>query len=185
MGRGCCVVAVVILCVCGCPKKNAGPEMQTPGTASTSPAQSNAPTPATTADTSTPPARNEHPVVTTTRDFIGAMAAGRHARALALSVPGEFNELALDGMRKAFQWDQVTFAQAWLGAEQAAVITDFIPAGHGTATAAWGFNLVAAPDGRWLIRLYDILVNEQMIEDYVAAFRAVIPDAKSIEPSDL
>jgi hypothetical protein len=171
-----------MLCVGGCAKKEAGSETQAQRTASATPAESNVPMPAIVDDTPAAPPRDEHPIVATTREFVEAVAAGRHARALALSVPGEFNALALEGMRKAFQWDKMTFTQAWLGAEQSAVITDFIPAGQGSATAAWGFNLVAAENGRWLVRLYDILVNQQMIEDYVAAFRAVASDAKSVIP---
>jgi hypothetical protein len=175
MYRGLCLVLIVALCLCGCTKKDSERETETAETAlpPVRPAESNTPA---------PPAKTEHLIVATVRQFVNAIATGNYDRALALSVPGEFTQQGLAGMHEAFQWDQVTFTQAWLGAEQSAVITDFIPTAQGSATAAWAFNLVAAEDGRWLVRLGDMLPNQQMMDDYLAAFHEVAPNAKSIEP---
>jgi hypothetical protein len=164
------------LALCSCAKKETPPPAQTADVQPppTQPAESNAPV---------PPAEAEHPVVLAARAFVNAVAAGNYKRALLLSVPGgEITEQGLVGLHTAFQWDQATFTQVWLGAEQASVITNFIPAQQGEATAAWAINLVATEDGHWLVRLTDMLANEQMIEDYVAAFREVAPNAKSITP---
>jgi hypothetical protein len=130
-----------------------------------------------------PPAKSEHPVVAAARGFVNAVAAGNYKRALALSVPdGEITQQGLVGLHTAFQWDQATFAQVWLGAEQASVITNSVPARQGEATTTWAINLVATEDGHWLVRLTDMLANQQMIEDYVAAFCEVAPNAKTITP---
>ena len=174
MRRSLCLVGMVALLLCGCARKDIPHETDTAEAQPLpdQPAESNEPA---------PPAQSEHPVVAVAREFFHALAAGNYHRALALSVPGEFTEQGLAGIRAAFQLDQVTFTQAWLGAEQSAVITNFIPARHGTATAAWAINLVATEDGRWLVRLNDILPTQQYVEDYLAAFHEVAPNAASLE----
>jgi len=175
MGRGLCSILIAVLFVCGCSKKDAprraqAPEAEPPAV---KPAESNAPAPA---------AKDEHPLLATTRAFLNALEVGNYRRALSLSVPGELTEQGLMGMHTAFQWSKATFTQAWLGAEQSAVITNFVPARQGSATAAWAINLVAAEDGRWLVRLTDVMPTQQMIEGYLAAFHEVAPDAKAIVP---
>ena len=173
MPRGFCWILIAGVVLCGCAKKETSPPAQT------SEVQ---PPPIQPAE-SPAPAESEHPVVLAAHTFVKAVAAGNYQRALALSVPGgEITEQGLAGLHQTFQWDQATFTQVWLGAEQASVITNFIPAQQGEATAAWAINLVATEDGHWLVRLTDMLANEQMIEDYVAAFREVAPNAKSITP---
>ncbi len=175
MGRGLCSILTTVLFVSGCPRKDAPhaaptPEAQPPAL---QPAESNAPALAT---------RDEHPLLATTRAFLHALEAGNYRRALSLSVPGELTEQGLVGMHNAFQWSQATFTQAWLGTEQSAVITSFVPARQGSLTAAWAINLVAAEDGRWLVRLADVMPTQQMIDAYLAAFHEVAPDAKSLAP---
>jgi len=173
MCRGLSLILVVALFLCGCAKKDTGRE---PETAQAPPGESN--TPVTPAET----VKAEHPMVATTRQFFAALARGNYSRALALSVPGEFSEQQLMGMSAAFQWDQATFAQAWLGTEQSAVITAPVPNKQGSASVTWAINLVACEDGRWLVRLADWLPNQEKLEGYLAAFHEVAPDAKSIEP---
>ncbi|MCL5278664.1 MAG: hypothetical protein M1376_02000 [Planctomycetes bacterium] len=176
MGRGLSLVLVISLSLCGCAKKDAGRTTETaqaPPDAPVAPAESNVPV---------EPAKPEHPIVATTRQFFTALAKGNYSRALALSVPGEFTEQQLKGMNAAFQWDQATFAQAWLGTEQSAVITAPVPNKQGSGSVAWAINLVPAQDGRWLVRLADWLPNQAMLEGYLAAFHEVAPDAKSVEP---
>jgi hypothetical protein len=173
MGRSLSLVLAVALSLCGCAKKNAGRATET---AQAPPTESNAPV------TPAEPVKAEHPIVATTRQFFNALAKGNYSRALALSAPGEFTEQQLMGMNAAFQWDQATFAQAWLGAEQSAVITAPVPNKQGSASVAWAINLVASEEGRWLVRLADWLPNEERLEGYLAAFHEVAPDAKSIEP---
>jgi len=175
MHRGLCLAWIVALTLCGCSKKEEPSRTQTveaqPSPAQ--PPQSNEP------NTS---AESKHPVVTTAREFLNTLAAGKYNRTLALSIPGEITLQGLLGMHEAFQWDQATFTQIWVGAEQAAVITSFIPAKQGTVSAAWALNLVVIQDGRWLVRLVDMLSTPQVVEDYVAAFQEVAPGAQSIEP---
>lgn len=173
MHRGLCLAWIVALTLCGCPKKDAPPEARTAQAPPAGLAESNEPT---------PPAESKHPVVTTAREFVNTLAAGKYNRTLALSIPGEITLQGLLGMHEAFQWDQATFTQIWVGAEQAAVITSFIPAKQGTVFAAWALNLVVIQDGRWLVRLVDMLSTPQVVEDYVAAFQEVAPGAQSIEP---
>jgi hypothetical protein len=175
MVRGLCWILIAALCLCGCAKKDQPRETTTaeaqPPPAP--PAESNVPT---------PPAESEHPILATTRAFLNALAAGNYGKARSLTVPGESIQELLAGMHEAFQWDPVTFTHAWAGAEQAAVITNPVPATQGSVTAAWAFNLVRTEDGHWLVRLADMVQTPQIIEDYLAAFREVAPDAKSIEP---
>jgi hypothetical protein len=176
MGRGLSLVLVVALFLCGCARKDSGRTTETaqpPPDAPVTPAESNVPA---------EPAKPEHPIVATTRQFFNALAEGNYHRALALSAPDEFTEQQLMGMSAAFQWDQATFAQAWLGAEQSAIITAPVPNRQGSGSVTWAINLVAAEDGRWLVRLADWLANQEMLEGYLAAFHEVAPDAKSIEP---
>jgi hypothetical protein len=175
MGRGLCSILIAVLLAGGCSRKDTPRAAQTPEAqpSAVQPAESNAP-----AET----VKAEHPIVATTRQFFTALARGNYGRALALSVPGEFTEQQLKGMNATFQWDQATFAQAWLGAEQSAVITAPVPNKQGSASVTWAVNLVASQDSRWLVRLADWLPNQEMLEGYLAAFHEVAPDAKSIEP---
>ena len=84
-----------------------------------------------------------------------------------------------------FQWDQATFAQVWVGKEQAAVITNPVPAKDSPIAITWAFNLVVTDDGQWLVRLTDILRTTEEAEDYVAALLRVAPEAKALElPKD-
>ncbi|MBM4027304.1 MAG: hypothetical protein FJ280_18140 [Planctomycetes bacterium] len=174
MRRSLCLVGIAVWVLCGCAKEGAPRETETaevPAVVDPAP-ESNEPG---------PPVKAEHPVLAATREFLRAVIAGRYDRALSLSVFGEITQQGLAGMREAFQLDQVTFTQAWLDAEQSAVITNFIPAKQGTATAAWAFNLVVNEDGRWLVRLSDILFNQQMVDAYLAAFQDVAPNAQPID----
>jgi hypothetical protein len=173
MHRGFCLALIVALALCGCPKKDTPPETQTGEVQPLkTPADGNAPTPSST---------SEHAVITTMRRFINAIAEGNYNRALALTVPGEITQQSLDGMHQALQWDQATFTQAWADAEQAAVVNS-VPTKEGSATLTWAFNLMAVKDGRWLVRLADWLTTQQDVNDYIAAFHDVAPNAKSIEP---
>ena len=176
MVRGFCLALIVALSLGGCTKKETPRDT---GTAEVQPPA--APPVEAESDAPDSPAKSEHAILTTVREFLNAATAGNYSRALSLSVPGEITQQSLMGMRVAFQWDQAKFTQAWLGAAQSAVITNFIPAKQGSVTVAWAFNLVATEDGRWLVRLGDVLSTPQIVEDYVAAFRQVAPDAKPIE----
>lgn len=174
MYRSLCLALVVAWALCGCSKKEEPP--RTPAVeVQPSPAQPQSTEPNT-------PTESKHPVVTTAREFLNTVASGKYNRALALSIPGEITQQGLMGMHEAFQWDQATFAQIWVGAEQAAVITNAIPATQGDVSTAWALNLVVIEDGRWLVRLVDMLPTPQLVEDYVAAFHEVAPNAKAIDP---
>jgi hypothetical protein len=177
MGRGLCSIVIAGLLVCGCAKK----DKDAPRAAQAHEVQPSAAEPARS-DAPVPAAKDEHPLLVATRAFLNALDTGNYRWALSLSVPGEFTEQGLIGMHNAFQWSQATFTQAWLGAEQSAVITSFVPAREGSVSAAWAINLVATEDGRWLVRLTDVMPTQQMIEAYLSAFHEVAPDAKSIEP---
>jgi hypothetical protein len=173
MHRGLCWVVAVALLVGGCARKGVLPETES------AEAQPQADQPA---DSNTPVlSAAAHPIVSVTREFLTAVAVGNFRQALALSVPGEITEQGLAGMREAFALDLTTFTQAWVGAEQATVFTDFLPARQGSARAAWAINLIVTQDGRWLVRLSDILFSQEMIEDYLAAFHEVAPHAEAIE----
>jgi len=173
MHRGSCLALIVALALCGCPKKDTPPQTQTVEVQ---------PSPAQPPESNEPnaPARAQHPVVTTAREFVNAIAFGKYNRALSLTIPGEITEQGLKGMRESFQWEQATFAQVWADAEQAAVIVP-VPIKQGSTTLIWAFNLVVAADGRWHVRLADLLRTPQEVEDYAAAFREVAPGATAIE----
>jgi hypothetical protein len=173
MHRGFCLTLIVALALCGCPKKDTPPETQTVEVQPAQPAESNAPNLL---------AESKHPVVTTAQEFLSAINAGNYNRALSLTMPGEITEQSLKGMHEAFQWDQATFTQVWVDAEQAAVITNSVPAKEANVAVAWALNLVATQDGRWLVRLTDLLQTQEIVDDYLAAFHEVAPNAKSVEP---
>lgn len=175
MRRSLCGIVILSAawCLCGCPKKQPLPEAAVPSP--------QAPAPPAESNTPEPPARPEHPVVAATRAFLKYLAAGDTNRALAQVVPGEITRQSLDGMRVAFQWDKATFAQVWVGTEQAAVITNPVPIKDGEAGLSWAFNLIVTEDGHWLVRLADVLRSPQDAEDYLAGLRAVAPEAKAIE----
>jgi hypothetical protein len=168
---------IVALSVCGCSKKSPPPE------AASVPPQA---APVAESNTPAPPNKNEHPVLITTREFLRAINAGNYRRALSFSIPDEITEQSLKSMHDTpFQWDQATFAQVWVGKEQAAVITNPVPAKDSPITITWAFNLVTTDDGQWLVRLTDILKTPEEAEDYVAALRAVAPEVKALElPKD-
>lgn len=174
MHRGFCLIWIVALALCGCPKKEEPLETQTieVQSAPAQPSESNEPN---------APTESKHPVVTTAREFANTIAAGKYNRALALSIPGEITQQSLLGMHNAFQWDQATFTQIWVGAEQAAIVCS-VPAQQVSATWTFALNLVAVPDGRWLVRLADQLRTPEEAEDYIAAFQEVAPGAQSIDP---
>jgi hypothetical protein len=175
MYRGFCLALIVALALCGCPKKDTPPETQTVEVQ---------PSPAQPADSNaaSPPGDSKHPVVTTAQEFLDALAAGKYNRALSLTMPGEITEQSLKGLHEAFQWDQATFTQVWADTEQAAVIMNSVPAKQASVTVTWALNLVALEDGRWLVRLTDLLQSQQIVDDYLAAFHEVAPNAKSVEP---
>ncbi len=184
MRRSLCWMAIVALSLCGCAKKSTPPETTAVAApqSSSPPAESNAPAPPS-AESNAPasPAQTEHPVVAATREFLNCVATRKHTQALALTSPGEITRQRLNGMYATFLWEQATFAQLWVGAEQAVVITNPVPTRQGSATLIWAFNLIATEDSHWLVRLADPLDSPQDVEDYVAALRTVTPDAKSIE----
>jgi hypothetical protein len=172
MHRGFWLIWIVPLVLCGCPKKDTPPETATADVQSPAPpAESNAPALA---------APSGHPVLVTACEFINALTSGKYNRALALSIPGDITQQKLDGMNQALQWDQAVLTQAWADTEQAAVMAS-VPAKQGSATLTWAFNLVVLEDGRWYVRLADLMRSPQEVEDYTAAFQEVAPNATAIE----
>ena len=171
MCRVWCGTLIAALCLCGCSKKDQ------PTQTSAAEAQ----TPSAEANTPAVPARPEHPAVAALHQFLKYIVASDYSRALSLTIAGEFTQQSLDGMHQAFQWDKATFAQVWVGAEQAAVIATVPINKENAGTFTWAFNLVTENDGRWWVRLADPLKSPQEAEDYLAAFREVAPGAKAIE----
>jgi hypothetical protein len=184
MRRSLCWMGIVVLGLWGCAKKSAPPETTTVKASQplAAPVKNDMPTPPPAeSNAPAPPAQTEHPVVTATREFLNCVATRQYTQALALTSPGEITRLTLNRMYASFLWEQATFAQLWVGAEQAVVITNPVPTRQGSASFIWAFNLIATEDGHWLVRLADPLDSPQDAEDYIAALRAVTPDAKSIE----
>lgn len=190
MCRRACLMLTVVLLVCGCSRKDAGPEPQGQGTRQTPPedVEVEAVRPAgvaedtQTQETTTEADETGHPVVTVTRRFIDAVAAGRYDRALALcAADSKFTTQGLTGMNVAFQLDQAAIGQAWLGTVQSIVITTPIPTKQGNITGFWGFILAATEDGGWAIREGAFLPNEQEAKSYFDRFLDVEPEARSIE----
>jgi hypothetical protein len=187
MCRSVCLILIVALLLCGCSRKDAGsgPQGQEmpqgpPGRMETEVAQT--PEDAQVQETATEADETGHPIVAVTRRFIGAVAAGRYDRALTLCVVGsKFTKQGLAGMNLAFQFDQASIGQAWLGTRQSIVITTSIPTKQGNVTGFWGFILVATEGGGWAIREGDFLPNEQAANTYFDRFLDAEPKAASLE----
>jgi hypothetical protein len=72
--------------------------------------------------------------------------------------------------------------RAWVGMQQSTVVTGMIPMTGSSQQAAWGFALIPAEDGRWLIQDADFLPTQGLIDRYLESSRKVEPQAKLIQP---
>jgi len=187
MCRSACLILIIVVLLCGCSRKDAGsgpqgqemPPGRMEGEASqTGETGENA----QVQETATEADETGHPIVAVTRRFIGAVAAGRYDRAVALCVvDSKFTKQGLAGMNQAFQFDQARIGQAWLGTRQSIVVTTSIPTKQGNLTGFWGFILVATEGGGWAIREGDFLPNEQAANSYFDRFLDAEPEVESLE----
>lgn len=123
----------------------------------------------------------EHEVIAIVREFFKAIDGGDYDRAIELGTPNEFKKEGLIKTNEAFDFTNVEIAEAYVGIENAAVLTNSVPAP--TATIQFGLSLVKT-SSRWLIRDVDMLPRDDAIERWLAGFKGVEPNAKRIVGED-
>ena len=126
-------------------------------------------------------APGEHEVVSTVREFLKAIEGGDYDRAIELGTPNEFKREGLVKTNEAFDFNNAEITEAYVGNENAAVLTNSIPAP--TATIQFGHSLVKSGE-RWLIRDVDMLPNNDSVQKWLAGFKGVEPNAKRVVGSD-
>lgn len=156
------VMSTLIASLIGC-SKTENEKQQT----STSAAQSAAPA--------------EHDVVSTVREFLKAIDGGDYDRAIELGTPNEFKREGLSKVNEAFHLDKAEIIEAYVGNENAAVLTNSIPWPSGTFQ--FGYSLVKK-DERWLIRDVDMLPNNEAVQKWLTGFKGVEPNAERVAGAD-
>lgn len=126
---------------------------------------------------STTPA--EHEVVSTVYEFLKAIDGGDYDHAIELGTPNEFKREELVKFNEHFKLDQAKVLEAYVGNEQAAVLTNTIPAQAPARTGQFGYSLRRNRD-RWLIRDSDFLPNDEAVERWLSGFRSVEPVAERV-----
>lgn len=119
----------------------------------------------------------EHEVVSTVRKFLKAIDVGDYDRAIELGTPNEFKREGLVKVNEAFDFDKTEITEAFVGYENAAVLTNSIPGPSGTGQ--FGYSLLKNGN-RWLIRDVDWLPNNEAVEKWFAGFKGVEPNAKRV-----
>ena len=119
----------------------------------------------------------EHEVVSTVREFLKAIDSGDYERAIELGTPNEFKQEGLVKINEAFELDKAEITEAYVGYENAAVLTNSIPASH--RTSQFGYSLIKS-DNRWLIRDVDMLPSDEAVQKWLAGFESVEPNAKRV-----
>jgi hypothetical protein len=128
----------------------------------------------------------EHEVVLTVREFLKSMNGGDYDHAIGLGTPNEFNQEGLVKINEIVEFNKAEVTDAYVGYENAAVLTNSIPFTTGpatTGTVQFGFSLVKSGD-RWLIRDVDMLPNNEVVQKWLAGFKGVEPTAKSVIGAD-
>ena len=152
------VVSTLIVSLIGCSKTEDEKQQ-----ASTSAAQSATPV--------------EHEIVTIVREFLMAIDGGDYDRAIELGTPNEFKREGLVKVNEAFDFDKTEITEAFVGYENAAVLTNSIPGP--SSTGQFGYSLLKN-ENRWLIRDVDWLPNNEAVEKWLAGFKGVEPSAKRV-----
>lgn len=120
-----------------------------------------------------------HEVVSIVREFIKAIDGGDYDRAIGLGAPGEFKKEGLIKINELFEFDQAIVDHVHIGGENAAVLTNPIPAQAPVRTGQFGYSLRKNCD-RWLIRDVDYLPHEQAVDEWLSGFRSVESAAKRV-----
>jgi RNA polymerase sigma-70 factor (ECF subfamily) len=118
-----------------------------------------------------------HEIVSIVRQFLEAIAVGDYDLAIGLGTPGEFNREGLAQVNQAFDFQNLRITEAYLGRENAAVLTNPIPVDGRTIQI--GCSLCKSDDC-WLIRDVDMLPNGAAADNWLSGFRGVEPAAESI-----
>jgi len=158
------VMSILIVPLIGCSKKENKDEQQQD---------------ATTAPQSAAPA--QHQVVLIVHDFLKAIDSGDYDHAIGLGTPNEFNQEGLIQVNEAFDFSNVEIVEAYVGNENAAVLTNSISTA--AATVQIGLSLVTS-DNNWLIRDVDMLPNNEKVLQWLAGFKNVEPNAERVAGSD-
>ena len=123
----------------------------------------------------------QHEVVSTVLEFLKAINTGDYDRAVELGTPNEFKREGLIEINKAFNFNNVEFAGAYVGNENATVVTNKISGP--TVTVQFGFSLKKSGN-QWLIRDVDMLPNNEKVQQWLTGFKNVEPNAKRVAGSD-
>ena len=152
------VISALIVLFVGCSRKENEQQQ-----ASASAAQSDTPA--------------EHEVVSTVREFLNAIDSGDYDRAIGLGTPNEFKQEGLVKINETFKFDKVEITEAYVGSENAAVLTNSIPSSRGAVQ--FGFSLIKS-DNHWLIRDVDMLPSDEAVKKWLDGFEGVEPNAKRV-----
>ena len=128
-------------------------------------------------------APTEHEVVSTVYEFLRAIDGGDYDRAIGLGTPNEFKREGLVKANEVFELEKAEVIDAYVGNKNAAVLTNSITIQTGTQTVQFGFSLIKNGDG-WLIRDLDQLLNNEGVQQWLAGFRSVEPNAKRVAGDD-
>ena len=121
----------------------------------------------------------EHEVVLIVREFLKAIEDGDYEHAIELGTPNEFTVEGLTKFKDVFQLGEVEVIKAYVGNEQAAVLTNTIAATPPAPAGQFGYSLLRNGNG-WLIRDSDFLPNKELVENRFAGFKGVEPNAKRV-----
>ncbi|MHC4211755.1 MAG: hypothetical protein ACYSWP_00145 [Planctomycetota bacterium] len=129
-------------------------------------------------------APTEHEVVSTVGEFLKAIDSGDYDRAIGLGTPNEFKREGLVKASKVFELEKAEVIEAYVGNENAAVLTNSITTTQTPAqTVQFGFSLIKNGDG-WLIRDLDQLLNKEDVQKWLSGFQSVEPNAKRVAGDD-
>jgi hypothetical protein len=128
-------------------------------------------------------APTEHEVVAITREFLKAIEGGDYDRAIGLGTPGEFKREGLTKFNELCQLDQAKVIKAYVGNEQAAVLTNTVPAEAPARSGQFGYSLLRNGN-RWLIRDSDFLPTNESVEKWLTGFKGVEPNAQRVLGED-
>ena len=128
-------------------------------------------------------APTEHEVISIVREFLKATVGGDYDRAIGLGTPNEFKREGLVKCSEVFELEKAEVIDAYVGNKNAAVLTNSITVQTRTQTVQFGFSLIKNGDG-WLIRDLDQLPNNEAVQQWLAGFQSVEPNAKRVAGDD-
>jgi hypothetical protein len=129
-------------------------------------------------------AKEKHASIKITEDFYSAVASGEFDKALALT-NGRYPKEKLQKMKDALRVEDAEVQEAHVGKENVAIVThEIAPRDEKQARKGrWGVSLRLI-DGKWLIRDFDFLPNDEAVQKWLGEFQKVEPKAEKVVVSE-